>query len=538
MELLRRLRELDDELSQDLRDGVEAVRRTLAELLPGLQVTITGTTCHLEPGERSVTDTDRLVADVFSARLDVARQREEMRRDRDRMARLRRAALLISSRTDLEETLQSILGMALEVTGARYGILRLMHGDRLVTRAVAGEGLTRPLVEALPLDPTSITGWVATHREPVCVQDLREEPWVRLYYPLDERVQMRSELAVPLLGAGGRLEGVLNLESPHVGGFGEADRELLETLATQAVIALQEVRLIDALQEVAERLLRDPAPTVLDRICELACRLLGADEARFEGGRLQLHGVPPSDWGARVRGCLEHHAALAVEGEEQQKALRATRERRAAAESLAVLGDLAANMMHRLNNKVGTIPVRVQGIQERCAPLDPYLERNLLAIEAAAREAMQAVQESVQVLRPGDPTPVRLHQAVQSAVREARLPATITVTHQGLEDLPPVVAGERGLTLIFVNLLENAARAMQDRGEIRVEARGRDVLIRDSGPGIPPDRREAIFELSVSEKTEGLGFGLWWVRTLMTRLGGSIEVAPEGPGATFVLRFP
>lgn len=553
MDLLTHLHEVDAALNrldlacpEDLRTGVDLVARTLAQLLPGIRVDVgLDAACSLADGERAVTAKDRLLADVFAQRLgamvDLARQREELRRDRDRkeeeLARLRRAALLISSRTGLEETLQSILQMALEVTGARYGIFRLMDEGRLVTRAVAGEGLTRPLVEALPLDATSITGWVATHLEPVCVRDLREEPWSRLYYPLDERMQMRSELAVPLLGAGGRLEGVLNLESPQVGGFGDADRQLLETLATQAVIAIQEVRLLDALQEIAERLLRDPAPTVLRRIEELACSLLGGESASFQG-TLQVHGARESDWGARVVGCLAHHAALAVEGEERREALRATRERRAAAESLAVLGDLAANMMHRLNNKVGTIPVRIQGIQERCEIADPYLRRNLLAIDAAAREAMQAVQESVQVLRPGDPTPVRLHQAVEAALREARLPAPVTVRTEGLEEVPPVQAGERGLTLIFVNLLENASRAMGGRGDVHIEARDGEVRVRDTGPGIPADQREAVFELRVSEKAEGLGFGLWWVRTLMTRLGGSITVADEGPGATFVLRFP
>ena len=48
-----------------------------------------------------------------------------------------------------------------------------------------------------------------------------------------------AEFAVPLINAGGRVEGVLNLESPQVGAFSEQDSHLLQTLATQAVIAIQ-----------------------------------------------------------------------------------------------------------------------------------------------------------------------------------------------------------------------------------------------------------------------------------------------------------
>ena len=78
---------------------------------------------------------------------NLARKEEELNR-------LRRAGLLISSRLGLEETLEAILQMALEVTGAHYGIFRLVDksGQNLITRAIAGESLGRPLVEALPIE--------------------------------------------------------------------------------------------------------------------------------------------------------------------------------------------------------------------------------------------------------------------------------------------------------------------------------------------------------------------------------------------------
>ncbi len=209
---------------------------------------------------------------------DLARKNEEL-------TRLRKAGLLISSRLSLEETLESILQMAMEVTGAQYGIFRLLDksGQFLTTRAVAGENLARPLVETLPVDSTSVMAWVARNRQSVCISDLHDEPWSQIYYPLDASLEMRSELAVPLIGANGRLEGVLNLESPLVGAFGDEDSHLLQALATQAVITIQEVSLLDALQEVTHLLLTEPCQKVLAHLTELACNLLGCCDQCYLG---------------------------------------------------------------------------------------------------------------------------------------------------------------------------------------------------------------------------------------------------------------
>ena len=85
---------------------------------------------------------------------------------------------------------------------------------------------------------------------------------------------MRSELAVPLINASGRLEGVLNLESPHLAAFSEDDNHMLQSLATYAITAIQEVRLLDALQEAAQLLISQPTQKVLDRLCAMANDLL------------------------------------------------------------------------------------------------------------------------------------------------------------------------------------------------------------------------------------------------------------------------
>src|SRR5678816_2006788 len=133
---------------------------------------------------------------------------------------------------------------------------------------------------------------VARERQPLLISDLQQAPWVDIYYPLDSTLKMRSELAVPLINASGRLEGVLNLESPQLGGFSEDDSHMLQSLAAYAITAIQEVRLLDALQEAAQLLISQPTQKVLDRLCTMANDLLNTSTSAIwlsnEVGEYQL----------------------------------------------------------------------------------------------------------------------------------------------------------------------------------------------------------------------------------------------------------
>jgi signal transduction histidine kinase/GAF domain-containing protein len=594
--------------------------------------------------ERQFTQLELLMLDNFVNQAamaiyhahNLAMMQHDLARKEEELTRLRRAGLLISSRLRLEETLEAILQMALEVTGAHYGIFRLLDksGQFLNTRAVAGEHLARPLIEALPLNSNSVMAWVARNRQAACISDLHEDPWSQIYYPLDASLEMRSELAVPLIGASGRLEGVLNLESPAIGAFSEDDSHLLQALATQAVITIQEVSLLDALQEVAHLLLTQPCQNVLTHLADLACTLLDAATSAIwtlKGEELVLdassggyqHGdaiplrnslagqaiqnrsavisedvrmderfhrvdlargqnwvraliVPllpgtedeplgafgvysssaapghfaESEWDKKVLVCLADYAVLAYQNAARQEALRASQEQRSVAETFAAVGDIASNLLHHLNNKVGTIPVRIQGIEDKCQDTlaaNPYLSHNLDEIERCATEAMESVRESLSHLRPIRLEPVYVAARVADAIQFTKLPPGIDIQVKKLDRLPVVMAGERTLTLVFTNLLENAADAMDGHGTIRIggsiEEEWVEISVSDNGPGIPPLLHDHIFELNYSgrgaTRPSKLGFGLWWVKTLMTRLGGSVSVESDGiHGTTFHLRLP
>jgi len=539
---------------------------------------------------------------IYHARR-LAGVKHDLIRKEEELNQLRRAGLLISSRLRLEETLDSILQLALEITNAQYGIFRLMdkNGEFLVTSAVHGIHLERPLVERLPLDGNSIMALVARTRQPLLVSDLRQEPWSKIYYPLDSKLQMRSELAVPLINASGRLEGVLNLESPLLGGFTEDDNHMLQSLATYAVTAIQEVRLLDALQEAAQLLISQPTQKVLDRLCVMANDLLNTSSSAIwlknESGEYELAAsdglvqsteiiseetdqsnvlmiplpgseepkvlgmfgvfntgsdegrIVKSEWDKKVLACLANYAALAVQNGSHQQALRTSQEKHWTAETFAAVGDISANLLHNMNNKVGTIPVRIEAIQDKYQSIletDSYLANNLKEIERSAADAMKIVQENLSHLRPIRMENVQIAARVSDALGVVQIPKGIQIETSGLEDLPTVIAGGQSLTFVFRNLIENAISAMGGNGSIGIHGTALpewvEVSVTDSGPGIAREIHSQIFELNFSRTVAQpgkLGFGLWWVKTLMTRLGGSVTVESDGNhGTTFRLRLP
>jgi signal transduction histidine kinase len=283
--------------------------------------------------------------------------------------------------------------------------------------------------------------------------------------------------------------------------------------------------------------------------------LPGSDPARalgmfgvFESGLGEGRSVQ-SEWDKKVLACLANYAVLAIQNESHQNALRTSQEQHWTAETFAAVGDISANLMHNMNNKVGTIPVRVQAIQDKYQQLlegDPYLAKTLSEIERSAAGAMQIVQENLSHLRPIRMEKVHVSSRVADAIRAVQVPAGIQIETHALDELPAVTAGGQSLTFVFRNLLENAIAAMNGHGMIVIQGipttEWVEIAVTDSGPGIAPELHNQIFELNFSRTGAHpgkLGFGLWWVKTLMTRLGGSVVVESDGQhGTTFRLRLP
>ena len=94
---------------------------------------------------------------------------------------------------------------------------------------------------------------------------------------------------------------------------------------------------------------------------------------------------------------------------------------------------------------------------------------------------------------------------------------------------------------VFVNLIDNAIFWLRDQSEprtIRLDVEDGAMIVADNGPGVPPEDREAIFELGFTRKPGGRGLGLYISRDVLGRVGYELVVddPPDGEGAVFTVR--
>ena len=114
-----------------------------------------------------------------------------------------------------------------------------------------------------------------------------------------------------------------------------------------------------------------------------------------------------------------------------------------------------------------------------------------------------------------------------------------------LGDIPLVKCFPQRLNQVFMNILVNAAQAIETRGEIRIRTRALEgeveITISDTGVGIPKENLPRIFDpfFTTKEVGKGTGLGLNVAYNIIEKHGGSIEVkSEEGKGTAFTIRIP
>jgi signal transduction histidine kinase len=111
--------------------------------------------------------------------------------------------------------------------------------------------------------------------------------------------------------------------------------------------------------------------------------------------------------------------------------------------------------------------------------------------------------------------------------------------------LPSIVGEQNALEQVLLNLIKNAEQAISGDGEIRIVTRAAvrpgwvELIVADTGPGIPAEYLSRIFDPYFTTKATGTGLGLSIISRIVDEHGGTIEVySRPGQGAEFVLGFP
>jgi PAS domain S-box-containing protein len=360
------------------------------------------------------------------------------------------------------------------------------------------------------------------------------------------------------------------------------------------IIAIAPDRTVRAVNQPALALIEEPLEKVIgadlvsivrsaehkERIEELFAAVLGGKAtANFE---LRVHradgSVARTRWNTATIHDVDGTVGAVVAMGEDLSDVQRLEQQIIHAEKLATLGQLAAGVLHELNNPLTSITVYAEYLlgKGKRAGADPSdLEKLGRIVESAARMT-KFTRDLVTYARPSNdaPTPVSLIEVIEQSLgfcEHLLDEAGVLVERSYAQDLHPVQAVRGQLHQIFVNLITNASQAMSSDARrlasgdaprpklsVAVERRGDLIVARlaDNGPGISPEHLARIFDPFFTTKGEGkgTGLGLSIVRNLVEQHGGTIAVESRtetaratstGPGNTsaglsgtaFELRF-
>jgi two-component system, NtrC family, sensor histidine kinase HydH len=227
-------------------------------------------------------------------------------------------------------------------------------------------------------------------------------------------------------------------------------------------------------------------------------------------------------------------------------------------ERLAALGQLSAGLAHEIRNPLGVIKgsaemltQKLQASDELARELAGYISTEVNRLSALVTEFLDFARPLHAQLHPADLIALldRVLKVVASRFTGDReMPEPVRIERHYARGLPLVPLDESLCEQAFLNLVQNAYEAMEGRGgtlridvqpAIKNDREGVELRLADSGPGVPEELREEIFNPFVTTKKTGVGLGLSIVSKIIDGHRGSIRV-DNGPGggAVFTIFFP
>ncbi len=433
---------------------------------------------------------DQAVIAIENVRLfqELQARTSELARSVGELKALGDVGQVVSSTLDLPTVLSTIVGHAVQLSGASGGVVYEYEEVKQEFHLRASQRMEDEVVEALRATPVrpgqGATGQAATTGTPVQVANIHEqqESTATSVRPILSRLGYRSVLAVPLLKEE-RLLGALTVWRKVAGEFSSEVINLLQTFATQSALAIQNARLYREIE----------------------------------------------DKNRQIEAANQHKSEfLANVSHELRTPLNAI---------IGFSEVLAERYFGELNEKQAeyTDDILSSG-RHLLSLINDILD--LSKIEAGRMEL--------------ETETFHLPQAIENAlilVRERTTRHGIKLERVIDERLGDFVGDERKLKQILLNLLSNAVKFTPEGGQIKVEARLGDasaiISVTDTGVGIAREDHEKIFEefrqvgKDYTKKREGTGLGLSLTRKFVELHGGKIWVESEiGKGSKFTFTLP
>jgi two-component system NtrC family sensor kinase len=359
--------------------------------------------------------------------------------------------------------------------------------------------------------PSGVIEFMKKQRRPVIRKNLKQQtsaPEIRdVVKDLDD---LGAEIVLPMIFEE-NLNGFMVLGEKLSGDlYTREDMDLLETLAGQSSLAVENARSYQSLNDLKENLEKKVEERTTD---------------------------------------LKH--ALAEKERTQEMLIQS--------ESLAAIGQLVAGAAHELNNPLTTVTSLIQTTIEDIEqwdeqhPLDPDLIDDLKFADKELGRARSIVASLLGLSRQTQTYSEAV--SMNSVVKDALRIMHNQYKHHGLEivenydpDLPDIQGNFANLGQVALNIIQNAIQSViHNTGAITLDTwfdpDKRQVVFscKDTGPGIPESVRQDIFKpfFTTKEVGKGTGLGLYICHEIVRKHGGTLKLRDgDGPGAVFEVRLP
>ncbi|MEW6376926.1 MAG: ABC transporter substrate-binding protein [Thermodesulfobacteriota bacterium] len=521
----------------------------------------------------------------------IERKTKATNKDLDAIVKISEA---IHQSFDLDRILQIALDTVLKLKGLDAGTIRIMDEQSSSLILKAYQGFPLKVIRKLKKIKLGekFSGLVALTGEPILVHDISTSPW--LAEISEARADLKSLASIPLKSRS-KIVGSMNIYAPNADHFHEQVMQLLKVIGLQIGIAIENAKLLEMLRQSlkqSEYILRSSPNGIITldvdgRILsfnEAAERILGfsLEEVRqktyrdaftnqpeiiaaIEKQELNQEFIFYKKDGERIYINLSHSPIRDEMGREQGSILnfQDITERKKIDEQihriarLLSLGQLAAGIAHEVRNPLS-------GISYVLDDLHDYLkedEERRELIERATKEVDRLDRSVSSLLDFSQVNRVDLsYHNVNAILEDAFLwiknrcqDQEVEVLKEYGEDLPEIMLDPEKLKQAFLNLMINALDAMERGGILKIHTRGYsgsqrnpmeqskfvEVIIEDSGSGIPIQDQNRIFDPFFTTKAEGSGLGLSITHSIILEHRGKISLeSEEGRGSRFTIHLP
>jgi two-component system, NtrC family, sensor histidine kinase HydH len=258
---------------------------------------------------------------------------------------------------------------------------------------------------------------------------------------------------------------------------------------------------------------------------------------------VEVNAAPLRDAEGQIRGAVATLTDLSN--------LRSMEEHIRQLDRLAALGRFASSVAHEIRNPLTGIATGVEYLSRGFPEGDERREDVQFILREVSR-LNNIIQDLLSATRPRMLTlgPVSVADVAGRAIQTLRPSIEkggVQIRMEGADHWPKVLADTDQLLQVILNLVQNAVQALDERGEVRIQARpvgGQGVShveidIADTGIGIEPEHLPHLFEPFYTTRPKGTGLGLFVAHGIVQRHGGSIEVvSAPGQGTRFRITLP